>query len=273
MTTARIRSALAPVLKTLGFARRGSEFVFRQLELEHAISVFSVRRLTGYFEVVHRVLEVTDDSPRATGHVPLIQARIQGFMEPYLGLWASDKFDTALAAKQIAAVVSAFSSLEDVTHFYSDRPRAHGIPTLKALAPVGVPNSFSVAEEERQLRHHSHAVLANQFTPVPRLGKEMWVHRQEVGGYRYCAYLAATDTATFATLLYFPFASIDIEKGRKNDGVLRLLFGTPKRLLADGGQPVLIPLGADAFDHERVSEVLLRLLAERPPNSLPLSDV
>jgi hypothetical protein len=191
-------------------------------------------------------------------------------MEPYLGLWASDKFDAPLAAKQVAAIVSTFSSLADVAHFYSDRPMAHGITKLQVTASERVPNSLSESEEDEALRYHSRAVFAGHFNPAPRLGKEMWVHTNEVGGYRYCAYLAATATATFATLLFFPFASTDIEKGRKNDRVLRLMFGIPKRLLSDEGQPVLIPLATEAFNHGRVTEVLVQRLAQRPPNALRL---
>lgn len=269
MTTVRIRSALAPALSPFGFARSGSEFVLRQPELEHSVSVFPVRRLAGYIEVVHSVLEVADDSSPAKGRAPLIQGRVQGFMEPYLGLWASDTFDAALAAKQISAIVSAFSSLADVAHFYSDRSMPNYTSSSQALASVGAPNSLSATEEGALLRHHALEVLGSQFTSAPRLGNELWAHCQEVGGYRYCAYLAATDTATFATLLYFPFASKDIEKGRKNDEVLRLLLSAPKRLLTDGGKPVLIPLIADSVDYARVTEVLAKQLAKVPPNALP----
>ncbi len=269
MSAARIRSALAPELKALGFSRRGSEFVLRQSDLEHAVSVFAVRRLTGYFEVLHSVLEAESSSPRAAGRAPLIQDRIQGFTEPYLGLWSSEKFDPSLAAKQTGAIVSAFSSLSDVAHFYSDRPMPHGASAVFTSAASAAPNSLSKAQTETFLRHHSRAVFAGPFAAVPRLGDGFWAHCKEVGGYRYCAYLLATGAATFATILYFRFASTDIAKGRKSDDVLRLLFGAPKRLLSDEGRPVLIPLTAESFDYPRVSEVLLRLLEDDPPNGLP----
>ena len=268
MTVARIRSALAPALKILGFSRRGSEFVLRQPRLEHAVCVSAVRRLGGYFEIVHSVSEVEDVSPGIRRHPPLIQDRVQGFTAPYLGLWALDSFDSQLAARQVAAIASAFSSLADVAHFYSDRPLAHGVSALPLPAAAVSPNSLSKAQAERSLRHHSAAVFAGHFTPVPRLGQEIWAHCQEVGGYRYCAYLAATSTATFATLLYFPFASTDIEKGSKNDNVLRLLIGAPKHLLSDEGQPVLVPLAEDAFDHQRVSAALVRQRRKTAPHAL-----
>ena len=268
-TAARMRSALAPVLTPLGFSRRGSLFVLRQAELEHVVSVFAARRLAGYFEILHGVFENADDAPRSADRSPLVRGEIQGFIEPYPGLWAFEKLNGALAARQIAAIVRAFASLADVAHFYSDRPMAPRIRAPKPWAVAGAPNSRSEAEEEQLLRHHANAVFARHFTPAPRLGKEMWAHHQDVGGFRYCTCLVPNDTATFASLMYFPLASTDIEKGRKNDGALRALLSARKRVLTDEGTPVLLPLTGEAFDHAAVADALLRALAENPPNALP----
>lgn len=269
MTTARIRSALSPMLKALGFTPRGSQFVLHLPELEHAVSVFAVRRLTGYFEVVHSVYEAYAESAGTASCSPLIQERIQGFMEPYPGLWALDRLDTNLVAKQVVAIVSTFTSLIDVAHYYSDRYMASRDSALKAVAAPGLAKSVSRAEADKLLQYHSTALFASAFNPAPRLGTEIWAHCQEVGGYRYCAYLAANDTATFASLIYFPFASPDIEKGRKNDAVARALVAVRKRLLTDGGQPVLIPLTDQTFDHARATHALASVIVDNPPNLLP----
>lgn len=263
MTVAKIRSVLAPVLRESGFARRGAALVLRQGELEHAISIHAVRRLAGFFEIVHSI------SLPGAGSDAWIQCRIGGFAEPYLEAWAVEKFDAALAAMQIDAIVQAFSSTDDIAHFYSDRPPPEGFPVMASEQEAGTLHSLSQAEENALLHHHSNAVFAGHFTPASRLEKGMWTHGREVGGYRYFAYLAPTETATFATVMYFPFASQDVGMGSKRRDVMRSLYAVRKRLLADGEQPVLIRLAERNFDHSRVAALLERVFAASPPNEIP----
>jgi len=272
MSAARIRSAFAPALTNLGFVRRGSEFVLRQTELKHVVSVFATRRLSGFFDVIHGVLESDGGLTREPGRPALVQDRIRGFSKPYLDAWDLNRFDPVLALRQVSAIVRAFSSLADVAHFLSDRRESISTSSPLASASRSAPNSLSQEQEKGALRHHSKAILADHFVPAPRLGEEMWAHCLELGGYRYCVYLRANETATLATVMYFAFASRDIENGRKSDEVIRLLFGAPKHLLSDSGQPILIPLVAEAIDHTSVTESLLRALAVAPPNSLPRGD-
>lgn len=269
MSAARIRSALAPALTPLGFVRRGSDLALQQSELEHVVSVFAVRRLTGFFEVIQSVFERDGSLTRERDRQALVQDRISGFSAPYPDCWELSRFDPALALRQVSAIVGAFASLADVEHFLSDRADSVSAARPQSSASQRATNSLSHEQEQRALRHHSNAILLEHFVPVPRLGDEMWAHREEVGGYRYCAYLRANETATFATVMYFAFASRDIEKGCKSAEVTRLLYGTPKHLLSASGQPILIPLSAGAVEHASVAEVLLKALAATPPNSLP----
>lgn len=273
MSAARIRSALAPALSTLGFVRRGSDFALKQTELEHVVSVFAVRRLTGFFDVIHSVFERDGSLTLGPNHQPLVRDRIGGFSKLYLNSWELSRFDPALALRQVSAIVGAFGSLADVEHFLSDRRDSDGAASPQTYASQSATSSLSQEQEERALRHHSNAILRDHFVPAPRLGDDMWAHRLEVGGYRYCAYLKSNETATLATIMYFAFASRDIEKGRKTTEVIRLLYGTPKHLLSDSGQPILIPLASGAVDHASVTEVLLKALAVTPPNSLPRDGV
>lgn len=272
MSAARIRSALAQAIKSFGFERSGSELVLRQPELEHVVSAYAIRRLTGFFEVVHSVFESESIRPRDPLRSPLVQDRIRGFMEPYLDAWHMERFDPALASRQIAAIVGAFSSHHDVAHFHSDRPSAGGIVGPPTVASTQAPRSLSQAQEVSALRFHSNAIFASHFAPAPRLGIQMWAHRQEVGGYRYCSYLMPNDTATFATLMYFAFSSRDIDKGRRSDEVVRLLYGARKRLLSEAGLPVLVPLVSGGIDHASLTDLLLRVLSENPANCLPRDD-
>lgn len=268
MSIASIRSALATALAALGFSRCGAELVLRQSELEHVVSVSARRGLAGYFEVMHRVFKAGSVSPRN----PLIEDRILGFVKPYPGLWSADQFDPSLVQRQVAAIADAFSSLADIAHFYSDRPLAWGMSAFPDMASTAVPKSLSRAQMAARLQHHSRALFDDHFRAAPGLGVDIWAHHEEVGSYRYCVYLNPTDSATFATIVYFSFASVDIAKGRRNNEVLRLLYGAPKRVLSVCGQPVLVPLTVDQVNDLQVREILMRRLAENPANALVRRD-
>lgn len=65
---------------------------------------------------------------------------------------------------------------------------------------------------------------------------------------------------------------MDIAKGRRNNEVLRLLYGAPKRVLSVCGQPVLVPLTVGEVNELQVREILMRRLAENPANALVRRD-
>lgn len=64
-----------------------------------------------------------------------------------------------------------------------------------------------------RLQHHSRALFDDHFRAVPGLGVDIWAHHEEVGSYRYCVYLNPTDSATFATIVYFPLRRWISRKG------------------------------------------------------------
>lgn len=268
MSTAQIRTGLASALRPYGFSLRGSNLALRQPELEHNIKVLAVRRLQGYFEVFHSIFDATEEiTPERR---PLLQEKLQGFREPYPASWSADNFDPLLAARQATAITSAFSSLADIVHFYSDRPHIQGNakpPSVQAGAVAT--RSLSKAQLEKSLHSLALSIFSEEFTPAQRLDPDTWARNLEVGGFRHCARLVANDTATLASLHYFPFASIDIAKGRKSNEVLSLLYRVPKRILFDAGQPVLFPLTEEARERGAASLALLRQLDAHPPNSLP----
>lgn len=259
---------MAAALQSRQFSRRGPELVLRLPDVEHVVSVHAVRRLAGYCGIEHTIYEVIENLPQATVRPPLIQEQIRGFMDPYHGLWASDRFDIALAVQQVDAIVKSFSSLADVAHFYSDRPLPHPLSMLPTHMKSTALRSLSRAEERDHLNRHARAIFSGSFVNAPRLGQEIWVHQQEVGGFRWCVYLASVFTATGATVMYFPCSTINIEKGRKNAEVLRMLIATPKRLLMHDGKPLLVSLAGAAVDHSWIADVLRAALSERSPNAI-----
>lgn len=259
---------MAAALQSRQFSRRGPELVLRLPDVEHVVSVHAVRRLAGYCGMEHTICQVIENPAQATGRPPLIQEQIRGFLDPYHGLWASDRFDIALAVQQVDAMVKSFSSLADVAHFYSDRPLPQHLSALPAHRVSATPRSLSRAEEWDHSNHHARAIFSDSFAKAPRLGQEMWVHHQEVGGFRWCVYLASVFTATCATVMYFPFSTTNIEKGRKNAQVMRMLMATPKRLLMHDGKPLLVSLAGAAVDHSWIADVLRAALSERPANAI-----
>lgn len=271
MSAARIRSALLVALKPLGFSKRGSEIVLRQGGLEHTVSVFAARRLDGYFNLLHNIYAADSSGSEVHGRL-LVQETLLGLREPYLGLWSAQSFDAGLAARQSARIAASFSTMQDVTNFYSDRPENSGDfqqISIQSACDAPTPNSLSKAQEEAALERVAQSIFASDFTRAPRLGPDIWARGMAVGGFRHCAYLVANTTATFAYLLYFALAAPAIERGRKSDDVLGQLIAVRKRSPLADGQPMLIPMDAGIGELAGVTSALLKELDLTPPNQLP----
>jgi hypothetical protein len=266
MTSARrVRTTLRAPLRDAGFVEEGTQFVHRTHELAHRIEVTAVRRISGFVQIDHHIGLAAEPNAWLT----------QELASHYLGssyptIWAEAAVDARLVLDQAVAIRVAFRTVDDVAHFCSDRPHLAPPWAQGDASPSATPASLSEAETLQALARLGREILGRRFALAPPTESfDLWIGHAEVGGFRHGAYVEANVSSTLAVVVTFALPSKVFSRGFRHDDARRALWRAPKRVLFDGGRPVLLPLRRGALiDTTTLSAALDVHLASHPPNLL-----
>lgn len=265
MTPRHARTALRSHFRSAGFVEEGTRFVYQTPELQHSVEVTAVRRLSGFVELLHQV--------SAKGHAEMMlseELASHGHNSPYPRIWSATSIDPSLVLDQVSAIIHTFQTLNDVAHFYSDRPHARTDATLGHAASPAKAHSLSAADACRELMRLAREILGQGFSLVRQNDEfELWVSNEEVEGFRHCAYVEANYSCTLAVVVYFALPAGVIARGFRHDDARRRLLIAPKRVFFDAGRPVLVSLShSSPRDTAAIGAALLAQLQDHPPNLL-----
>jgi hypothetical protein len=278
MTPRQAQTALARTYAHAGFAPQGCLLLHRGPALVHAVQLHGLPRSPGLAHLTQRVHVLTDgaDPPEIFEEYAGLTADIYSYESAYPNTWHLDRLNLEHALHQSRELLRAFQTPHDVAHFWQDRPRppspqAHAASGANGHTPA---NSLSQAQTSQALKDLSRRVLGAHFLPAPRLGADIWVSQQAVGGFHHAAYLQANDCATFAHLLCFTVSAPDLSRGTRDTTVHARMLRASKHILTQAGDtapsgqmPVLLPmLDWASTDTEAMSHALRAMLNNTPPN-------
>ncbi len=278
MTPRQARTALARTYAYAGFAPQGDLLVHRSPTLVHAVQLLADRRSPGLARLTQRVHVLTEGagSPEIFEEYAGLASVIYSYESAYPNAWHLDNLNLARALHQSRELLCAFQTPHDVAHFWRDRPRPPGLQAHGdiASAPYESANSLNLAQTTQALKDLSRRVLVAQWEPAPRLGADIWVSQQAVGGFHHAACLQANDSATFAHLLCFTVSAPDLARGTRDAAVHARMLRASKHILMQAGDtapsaqiPVLLPmLDWTSADTEAMSHALRAMLNNTPPN-------
>lgn len=280
MTPRQARGALTRTYAKAGFAPQGSLLLHRGPALVHAVQLHGFPRSPGLVQLTQRVHVLTGSAapPENFDEYAGLAANISSYESAYPHAWHLDNLNLARALEHSRELLRAFQTPHDVAHFWQDRQRPPGLHAHagdSASAAHESANSLNLAQTTQALNDLSRRVLAEQCQPAPRLGADIWVSQQAVGGFHHAACLQANDCATFAHLLHFTVSAPDLARGTRDSAVQARLLRASKHVLtqaddaAPSGQtPVLLPLlDCASTDTNAMAHALHTLLAT-PPNLL-----
>jgi hypothetical protein len=260
------RAALRSHFQSAGFAQAGSCFVHETAELRHSVELTAVRRISGFVQLMHQV--------SAKGQTQVLlseEIASHGHGSPFPRIWSASSIDPCLLLDQVSAIVQAFQTLSDLAHFYSDRPNARPDASFDHTGSRNSAHSLCEEDTARILTRLGREIFGESFSLVTKgLEFELWVDKQEVGGFRHCVYLEPNFSCTLGIVVHLSLPAKLIARGFSHEDALRKLIAASKHILFDAGRPVLLPLlQASPSNIAAIHNALLVYLREHPPNLLP----
>lgn len=265
MTPRQVRAALRRHFNAIGFVEEGSSFVCQTPQVTHAVEVNAVRRLPDTIQIHHRVASHATTALALTEEISS-----HGHNSPYPRIWSASSIDPTLVLEQVGAIYRSFQTRDDLAHFFSDRGHPeHGLIPPDAPVAIGL-NSMSAAESSQALGRLAHELLGGDFSLVPRRADfELWASKQDIEGFRHCAYVDANQSSTLAVVVTFALPAPLIAGGLRTDAAVRMLMTTPKKVLFGHGRPILLPLSASQVSDLTEARAALAVhLADHPPHRL-----